>query len=53
MMYLPDPDELTDKTVSKDFLAAIINTVDSEFFPNVIALAEQRRRQLMPRGGEN
>lgn len=53
MMYLPDPEELSDKTVNKDFLAAIINTVDPDFFPSVIALAEERRRKLLPRGGEN
>ena len=53
MKYLPDADELTEKSVSKEFLCTVINTVDPRFFPSVIAKAERRRRELMPRGGEN
>lgn len=35
--YLPDYDETPEKYMSRDFLFAIVNKIDSTFFPRIAA----------------
>ena len=52
MQYLPDKEELKPGQLSKDFLCTVINTVDQDFFPQVITQIEKQRRDALPKGGD-
>ena len=52
MQYLPEKEELKPNQLSKDFLCTVINTVDQDFFPQVITQIEKQRRDALPKGGD-
>ena len=43
--YLPDESELTPKRTSREFISAIINTLDPTFFEEAINRAETLRKE--------
>lgn len=45
MQYLPDREQLKAASISRDYIFAIINTLDSAFFPDAIAELETWRER--------